>query len=212
MGEEVEEVDARDFVKLLKPKLAKCGATRVPRTPAEPGYRTARRVSPLPSSCSAERVALLGSHLLGLPTQTTNCPHNVRQEPSRSDARQTQDTLLRCTQRQFHRDTQPAVAIPSSFALPPSQRLSPRAPITHNASPTVLRLQFSERNVVSTASLGLDPRSTSQLRSRIGCLQACRAGLLWSSSCPPGQAGPLRANWYRNLTLSNLLVCQVLRS
>ena len=143
--------------------------------------------------------------------QTANCPHNVRQEPSRSDARQTQETPLRCTPRQFHRDTQPAITIPSSFALPPSQRLSPWASITHNASPTVLRLQFSERNVFSTASLGLDPRSTSQLRSRIGCLQACRAGLLSSSSCPPGQAGPLRANWYRNLTLSNLLVCQALR-
>ena len=67
-------MDARDFVKLLKPKLAKCGATRVPRTPAEPGYRTARRVSPLPSSCSAERVALLGSHLLDLPTPNHKLP------------------------------------------------------------------------------------------------------------------------------------------
>ena len=121
-----------------------------------PVARPARRVSPLP--CSSERVAppWLASSDLQL-QQTANCPHKVRQETSRCDARQIQETLLRCPHRQFYRDTQPAITSPSPFALPPSQRLSPWAPITHNASPTVLRLQFSERNAFSAASMGLDP-------------------------------------------------------
>jgi hypothetical protein len=37
-----------------------------------------------------------------------------------------------------------------------------------------------------------------------------RSDLLWSTSCPPGQASPVSVNWFRNLTLSIHLVEQSL--
>ena len=85
-----------------------------------------------------------------------------------------------------------------------------------DASPTVLRSQFSARNVIATALVGLDHRNTSLASAPVsGCsCQACRA---WDPLCVSilsvWTSQSHRVNWPRNLTLSHTLVLfQVLRS
>ncbi|KAL2139553.1 hypothetical protein VTI28DRAFT_5034 [Corynascus sepedonium] len=82
-----------------------------------------------------------------------------------------------------HRDTQSPTAIPRVGVPSQANVFRLELPITHDASPTVLRLRFSERNVTLTTPGDWKTRSTSQLRSRIGYLSSLpRSDLLWSIS------------------------------
>ena len=162
----------------------KCGAIGI----CTDHYITTTRVL-FPADASLHPSAFTSVSILK-PPNSQICPRNVRQEPSRFNARQPQEPARDAYFVNSHRDTQPAARNSVSTRLR-SHHLSPWAPISHDASPTVLRFQFSERNVVSTASLGSGPRSTSQLRSRIGCLSSLpRSDLLWSTSCPLGKPVP----------------------
>ena len=191
---------ARDFAKLRNPKVVKCGAAR------DPGNQTRPFQLPgalLPSTSNSQppnpQTAL---------TMSDRNRHGLRHaKPEKPFEMHFSSIQIEIHNPHSHSHRRRAPSQPKSFA--PSTLHARRLP--HSSPTPVFRKECHSR----PPRWGLDPRSTSQLRSCIRCLQACRAWELLRVNLlsVTGRPGPVGANWSRNLTLSILLVPhKVLRS
>lgn len=141
------------------------------------------------------------NHETALTKSIWNCLGSMRVKPKKlaQDA-----SLVNLTSRSTARSRR------SSVAAPPSQHLSLAQSTPRTSPPPQHPIPIFRKECLLDHLNGLDPHSTPQLRSRIGCPQACRAWITVSILVAPTSQF-LGVNWSRNLTLSISLV-QALRS